>query len=424
LNWRVPILAQFSPEIAAVARLTIVADPDELLTEPGAIEGIRNQGFEITPFDDHVTFRYAYERRFRQIWDTGATTNLVVVLRASQSDLNGLPFDLLEQAKRDRRLLSFSLGDLFPSLAPHVLGELDRADLDAVHAAQELYQQGDLGENASRDFLLRNVFRIDPTQIHTEVDLLRVLLRHHYAAKVLPASLADRLVRLLQVSPRFQDWPLEAIVARRVTFFEFLQERWPIFLQRRFPAGPDGFREDSEAYNLRQPGPADLPFDHEDLRVYMDSLFTDGLMAPTSGISRSAVKGTWMAAGIAGTPIEDQTERLRKLLQLHKAQEPDSSSDHHEWINAASRWAEIVAVRWAISGVLEAIDIGRFEAAHDRIQERFRSWLASHYASLHSLSFLPRPVMLHQVPKYLAHRATASRTWPIGGGVSDFGSSK
>jgi hypothetical protein len=407
-GWRVPILAQFSPEIAAVARLTIVADPDELLTEPGAIEGIRNQGFEITPFDDHVTFRYAYERRFRQIWDTGATTNLVVVLRASQSDLNGLPFDLLEQAKRDRRLLSFSLGDLFPSLAPHVLGELDRADLDAVHAAQELYQQGDLGENASRDFLLRNVFRIDPTQIHTEVDLLRVLLRHHYAAKVLPASLADRLVRLLQVSPRFQDWPLEAIVARRVTFFEFLQERWPIFLQRRFPAGPDGFREDSEAYNLRQPGPADLPFDHEDLRVYMDSLFTDGLMAPTSGISRSAVKGTWMAAGIAGTPIEDQTERLRKLLQLHKAQEPDSSSDHHEWINAASRWAEIVAVRWAISGVLEAIDIGRFEAAHDRIQERFRSWLASHYASLHSLSFLPRPVMLHQVPKYLAHRATAS----------------
>jgi hypothetical protein len=190
-GWRIPILAQFSPEIAAVARLTIVADPDELLTEPGVIEGIRNQGFEIVPFDDHVAFRYAYERRFRQIWDTGATTNLVVVLRASRSDLIGLPFDLLEQAKRDRRLLSFSLAELFPALAPHVLAELDRADLDAVHAAQELYQQGDLGENASRDFLLRNVFRIDPAQIHDEVELLRILLRHHYAAKLLPASLAQ-----------------------------------------------------------------------------------------------------------------------------------------------------------------------------------------------------------------------------------------
>jgi len=137
-GWRNPILAQFSPEIAAVARLTIVADPDELLTESGVVEGIRNQGFEIIPFDDHIAFRYAYERRFRQIWDTGATTNLVVVLRASRSELNGLPFDLLEQVKRDRRLLSFSLAELFPSLAPHALAELDRADLDAVHAAQQL----------------------------------------------------------------------------------------------------------------------------------------------------------------------------------------------------------------------------------------------------------------------------------------------
>jgi len=170
-GWRVPILAQFSPEIAAVARLTIVADPDELLREPAVVERIRNHVFEIIAFADPVAFRYAYERRFRQIWDTGRTTNLVVVLRASRSDFNGLPFDLLEQATRDRRLLSFSLGDLFPSLAPHVLAELDRADLDAVYAAQELYQQGDLGENASRDFLLRNVFRIDPTQIHTEVAL-------------------------------------------------------------------------------------------------------------------------------------------------------------------------------------------------------------------------------------------------------------
>jgi hypothetical protein len=244
--------------------------------------------------------------------------------------------------------------------------------------------------------------------MHNEVDLLRVLLRHHYAAKLLPGSLADRLVRLLRVSPRFQDWPLEAIVPSRVKFFEFLQERWAIFLQRQFPQGPDGLREDSEAYDLHQPGPADLPFDHEDVRVYMDNLFTDRLLAPTSGISRSAVLGTWMAVGVVGAPTEDETERLRQLLQLHEAQEPDSNSDHHGWIHAALRWAEIVAVRWAISGVLETGDFGRLESAHDRIQERFRSWLASHYESLHSLSFLPRPVMLHQVPRYLAHRAMAN----------------
>ena len=164
-TWRDPILAQFTPDIATVARLTVVADPDELLTEQGVIDGIRQHGFEIVPFEDHVAFRYAYERRFREVWNNGKDTNLVVVLRATRSDVSGLPFDLLEQAKRDRRLLSFSLGELFPSLAPHVLSELDRGDLDAVSAAQQLFKPAPLGENATRDFLLRHVFRLDPAQI-------------------------------------------------------------------------------------------------------------------------------------------------------------------------------------------------------------------------------------------------------------------
>ena len=56
-TWRDPILAQFTPDIATVARLTVVADPDELLTEQGVIDGIRQRGFEIVPFEDHVAFR-------------------------------------------------------------------------------------------------------------------------------------------------------------------------------------------------------------------------------------------------------------------------------------------------------------------------------------------------------------------------------
>jgi hypothetical protein len=37
-NWRDGILASFTPEIAAVARLTVVCDPDHLLAEEGVIE--------------------------------------------------------------------------------------------------------------------------------------------------------------------------------------------------------------------------------------------------------------------------------------------------------------------------------------------------------------------------------------------------
>ena len=233
-TWREPILAQFSRDIASVARLTVVADPDELLTEQGIVDGIRQRGFEIVPFDDHVAFRYAYERRFRVVWDNGDDTNLVVVLRAARSDISGLPFDLLQQAERDRRLLSFSLAELFPSLAPHVLFKLDRGDLDAVSAAQQLFKPEPMGENATRDFLLRNVFRLDPAQIQSDSDLLRALLRRHYSGKIIPKSLDERLIHLLRSTGRWHDWPLDQILPSRASFLEFLQERWPIFLQHRF----------------------------------------------------------------------------------------------------------------------------------------------------------------------------------------------
>ena len=239
-TWREPILAQFTPDIASVARLTVVADPDELLTEQGIVDGIRQRGFEIVPFEDHVAFRYAYERRFREVWDDGNDTNLVVVLRAARSDISGLPFDLLQQAKRDRRLLSFSLAELFPSLAPHVLSDLDRADLDAVSAAQQLFKPEPLGENATRDFLLRTVFRLDPAQIQSDAELLRALLRRHYSSKVVPKTLDDRLIYLLRSTGRWQDWPLNQIVPSRASFLEFLQERWPIFLRRTLDAQADG----------------------------------------------------------------------------------------------------------------------------------------------------------------------------------------
>ena len=406
-TWRDPIFAQFSPEIASVARLTVVADPDELLTEQGIVDGIRHRGFEIVPFEDHVAFRYAYERRFRQVWDSGNATNLVVVLRATRSDIRGLPFDLLQQAKRDRRLLSFSLGELFPSLAPHVLSELDRGDLDSVAAAQRLFKPEPLGENATRDFLLRNVFRLDPAQIQSDAELLRALLRLHYSGKVIPKSLDERLIYLLRSITRWQDWPLDQIVPSRASFLEFLQERWPIFVHYKLDAAARDQTNEQEPVELHYSGPKDLPFDHDDVRVYIDNLFTDGLLLPITSIQQSLVQGSWMAAGIVGTEGADHILRFRKLIHLMEANRPTTDSDHHAWIQAATRWAEVVALRWSLLEEIDADDRALFAAAHQLVEQNFQDWTTNHYASLHSLSFLPRPVMVHHIPRYMAHQLSA-----------------
>ena len=167
-SWRDQILKEFTPK---VARLTLVADPDGLLLEEGILEGVRERGFELIPFEDHIAFRYAYESKFRSRWDRGEHTDLVVVLRSQASDLNRLPFDLLQAGRR----LSFNLGDIFPNLSYPVVEGLDRGDLDALYDAQKRHAPGQLGDNATKEFVLRHVFEIAPELIKQPSDLLRVL---------------------------------------------------------------------------------------------------------------------------------------------------------------------------------------------------------------------------------------------------------
>ena len=406
-SWRDPLWAHFTQEISAVARLTVVADPDQLLTEPGLVEGVRHRGFEVIGFDDYAAFRYAYEQRFRRAWDAGQTTNLVVVLRATRADLDWLPFDLLQEARSASRLLSFSLAELFPSLQPHVVAELDRGDLDAVFVAQQSHQPGQLGANATKDFLLRHVFEVAPELIKTPADLLRVLLRRHYSGRSFPAVLDEHLVRLLKQSGRWLDWPLDQIVPSRACFLEFLQERWPVFLKRKLDADSTMAAEPREPYGLRYTGPTNLPFDHDDVRVYIDNLFIEGFLTPTKSVAKDRVKGAWYAVGVAGDGTDDKVERASRLLELLSSDFPAETADHVQWLQTAQRWGEALALRWFLTESLSEPLQEKFESMHDRIESAFSDWLSSHYASLSSLASWPRPVMVHHVPRYLAHGMTS-----------------
>src|SRR5258708_36070203 len=106
VNWRDHILKHFQPKIS---RLTLVADPDGLLTEEGMLSAIRERGFDLIPFEDPIAFRYAYEAKYRSIWDQGLPTDLVVVLRSEEQRLESLPYDLLKAGRH----LKFALHRLY-----------------------------------------------------------------------------------------------------------------------------------------------------------------------------------------------------------------------------------------------------------------------------------------------------------------------
>jgi len=414
-SWRGPILAHFTRDIARVARLTIAADPDQLLTEQGVLEGIRREGFDLIPFDDHVAFRFAYESRYRQLWDRGDDTTLVVVLRASRSDVESLPHDLLLEARRQSRLLSFSVGELFPHLAPQIVSELDRSDLEALYQAQKVYKPEPLGENATRDFILRHVFEVAPELIKVSSDLLRVLLRRHYRGKTFPPSLDQRFIHLLQQDGHWGGWPLDAIVPDRASFLAFLEERWPLFLKAQAAKRTGVSEVLSEPYGLRFPGPVDLPFDHDDVRVYIDNLFVEGHLAPTNAVPKATVKGSWMALGVAGDVEEDAKVRLLRLVEMTREELPGAEASHEAWIATAFRWAELMALRWALPAAVIQGVVENIEALHDLIEDQFATWMVEHFASLHNLAYWPNPAMVHHIPRFLAHRFVPTGAGAAGG---------
>lgn len=416
LGWRAPILKHFTPDIAEATRLTVVADPDQLLTEQEILGALCDRGFDVVPFDDHVAFRFAYESRYRQIWDRGEKTNLVVVLRSPSGDLEALPYDLIEQARQQERCLSFSVAELFPGLVPNVVLGLDRSNFDALHAAQSQDDSVRLGVDATKDFVLRHVFKIAPELITKPADLLRVLLRRHYRGQGFPAVLDERLIQLLEKGGRWNDWPLDQIVPNRAAFLGFLNERWPHFVKRTVESSGDTVATPGASYGLAYPGPLDIPFGHDDVKVYIDNLFQEGQLTPVDSYRASDVPETWMRVGVAGSDGDDQTVRFERLLKRLREELPTESASHRDWVDYARTWAEWAALRWAIGDTETGVPMVQCEELHDRIEASFTDWMQRNYASMHNLSPFLRPTMVHHIPQHMAHQFTATGAGAAGGG--------
>ena len=395
-DWRGPILRELVPKLA---RLTLVADPDGLLLEETLLGAIRERGFELVTFEDPVAFRFACESKFRSCWDTGAATDNELVLRVEGHDLTALPYDIL----RIGRQLSFSLSELLPDLSYPVVASLDRGDLDPLYRAWAQHGREKLGDDTTKDFVLQHVFGIASAPIRQPSDLLRVLLRKHYGGRLVPRSLDDRLVRALRQGGAFGSWPLERIVPDRQAFFAFLQERWPRFLDRL--AGSIGVkvRDANPGYHPEVGGPTDLPFDHEDVRIYIDNLFLEGMLRPVPHAASHALRDEWVAPGIRTDPDADRSRRLEGLLEAIGDTIPDPDARHRHWSAFAWRWAEL-GVLWSETSATARSDMNeRMIEARTSVDRAFEAWVEHRYGGLHNQPPNP-PVMVHHLPRYLDRR--------------------
>jgi hypothetical protein len=241
------------------------------------------------------------------------------------------------------------------------------------------------------------------------------LLRRHYRGQRIPAILDERFIQVLRQNGLFEDWPLEAIIPDAQAFFAFLQERWPVFLDSLAKPKGDAVHEDAPAwpadrsdYGFEFAGPALLPFDHHDVRIYIDNLFLEGLLQPVphkqaEALAKTCLPGwqTGAAYGIKVSPGENRRRRMEGLLDSIEKTLPTVEARHGEWLHFAYRWAELVALELEPDTTLPEEYRERLEALRSRIDSALTGWVVKRYASLINLPPVP-PVMLHHIPRYLA----------------------
>ena len=388
-SWQKIILNDFVPN---VAKLTLVYDPDCLLAEEKLTIELRGRGFDLIECNDTIEFRYEYESKYRSHWDRNEHTNLVVFLRMQDAELANLPYDLLQ----DGRKLSFCLGNLFPNMSYPVVQQLDRRLMDSLFDAQKKASPNPMGNNATKDFILRHVFGVDAEFISTEVELLHLLLRLHYGNSLIPTMLTDRLVEVFEKSGNFKFWCLSQIFSDAKHFFAFIQERWPIFLE--YLQKDNLVKENAAHYDLKIQGPIVLPFDHKDIRVYIDNLFVEGKLTPVEFPTKDIEEDSWILSGISSSMTDGEDVRISRLFDLIDRTELSLESRYTDWIEFAMKWAEYSAL---IHATNNANHKEKYFETRQELNCMFANWLENHYSSLINQPPIT-PAMLHHVPRHLA----------------------
>lgn len=378
MNWVDAVTKGMNPELAP---LVVALDPDRLLTEEAVQAAIHSSGYEVVKLEDEIAFRFAYETKYR---DAGAP---LLLIRESEQKRD-VPFDVLSTAT----VVSPSLSSLFPSLSAPVVRGLDRGDLPALFEAQQRENPSRMNDAETKKFILLHVYGLVPEVLRAPTDLLRELLRLHYGARTIPDVLVGWLIDRLKASAALDGWPLADIVADRARFFHFLQERWPAFLYKL------SGQPLPEAFTPLSP---DVPFGHQDVRIYLDNMFVEGSLTPVAFPYADSIKEDWVRVGIITDAKTAATDRLGRLLELLASEIPETDARYRAWLTFAPRWAEASVLRHSLDTPARAAMEGTFQALQARIDETFTTWLSSRYSGLHSQPPMP-PVMVHHIARAMA----------------------
>lgn len=394
--WIDRILQEFTPDLA---RLWIVADPDDVLLDEQILSSLRDYGFDVLPFEDSVVFRAEYETRYRAAWDcgeNGPANSLVLHLRSV--NISDLPWDYLRQA----RVVSLSLADLFPQLSYGVVRQIDVEHRASLFDAQSKHVSQPLGETQTKEFILTHIFRISPHLISRPEELWRELLRLHYRDAGLPTVLATHVGHILSDLAVFKELPITELFSTKSLVLRIVQQEWCRYLVSRGVT----ITNDSEPAISENMFKADIPFEHPDVRVIVDSMFMDGTLHPLIVNGLDVVLSEWEKSGIVQDPgaMRDLIlEGIKKLLQTV----PTLESSYRDWLQLSRHVGELIARFHGLDAAQAELVNEPILSLQNTVDNSLRQWVIQHYSDLSSLPAIKGPVIVHHAPRFLAMKHAA-----------------
>lgn len=383
-TWHDLVLRHFQ---SATGHLSLVADPDGLLLEEQMLAALSARGCDVLTFNDPVAFRYVYESRYR------GKPEAALIIRTDRPDVRSLPYDLLAAGRH----LTLGLHELAPNLSYPVVRDFFRAApelFDRLVEACRNLQGPRLGDNRSLAFIAGHVYNLDPDALNDLNDLVERLLHVHYHGWNLSDRLRAWVAGELGKKAAFGEVPVARWLADRRSFFEFVEGQWRTYLREQgltlADAGP--------VYDVR---PLVVDFERLGIRSTVGTLFLESKLHPAQIIAERPPAG-WTALGAIADTEAYRQGRLEQLLSHITDHLPDQDAGHRNWLDVAPIWAEAIVLRHSASVQLPLAE--RFAQLRARLAEIFVAWLKTHYNALHSLPFLPSPVVGHQIAHVLASR--------------------
>lgn len=388
-SWREKILKYFTDPIPA---LTIAADPDGLLEDKQVLQVLGERGIEVVQYDDHLSFRYAYESRYR---DALPRASFHLVIRVAVSSVKDLPFDILSKGKQ----LDVSIGKLFPKLSAAVMKNLSMSELDAIAAVYNEFT-GVPSDTQTMSFLLKALYHIDIDQVYSPskvMELLLVLVLSSGGQQV-PQMIADYLDQHLRITSGCFRIPVKEILTSEEAFLQYFQEQWTNFIVS-MKNRPQYLQEMPEGLTAIE---TEYPIASKHVRPFLDDLFASGKLRPVAVDSKNHLP-EWIGLGVEYDAIGEQ--RVRLLEQIFRLSESlNENMKHNEWLQAAEVFGEIKEKIIALSNDKDSELNANFAQLQRQIDRLFSEWVLTEYNNLHNLPYAPYPIMVHHIPHYLAYK--------------------